>query len=293
MTDGPSGESQSRSRAWEAARRALGRLFARASVRSLPDGAMMPAVRDRTTDALAAPPLSPGRDERGWKPVAAVRCAAVPEAGVGARDGDLRPVVRLTERDHALLPPQVLTMPVVQSLLCRIGCVDLLQPPAVIGLPAAFLALPPVRVRTAALLGPSQTLPLRGWVVAAPRAPALRLPRLAAPRVHWGGDAVLGRMGLSRRARAVPRGVPGAQALQEERLRLAEAADLPPDEVTLLGVFDGVPILAVGRIVVADDGRLLRLWLKPEVLRARPAPRLITLLVGRHDRTGKMLQAAL
>jgi len=295
VTGGPHGENPGRSRAWESARRALGRLFARAAVRSLPEGTMTPAVRDKATDSLAAPPVVPGGREHGWEPSAAVRRAAVPAAGVGAQDGDLRPVVRLTERDHALLPPQVLTMPVVQSLLCRIECAGLLQPPAVVALPSAFLALPPapLRVLSAALLPPSRTLPLRGWAVAAPRTASLRPPRPAAPRVRWGGDAVLGRMALSRRARAAPAGVPDAQAFGGERLRLAQAAGLPPGEVTLLGVFDGVPILAVGRIVVADDGRLLRLWLKPEVLRARTTPRLITLLVGRHDQTGKMLQAAL
>jgi len=295
VTDGQASGRQGRSRIGEAARRALGRLFARAAVRSLPEDVMTPAVRDRVTEALAVSPVEPGEGERVWKPSADVRRAAVPEAGVGARDGDLRPAVRLAGSDHALLPPQVLAMPVVQSAPCRVERAALLQPPAVIGLPSAFLALPPapVRVRPAALLPPPRTLPLRGWAVAAPPAPALRLPRPAAPRVCWGGDAVLARMALSRRARVAPAGVPDAHAFHGERLRLAETAGLPPDSVTLLGVFDGVPILAVGRIVVADDGRLLRLWLKPEALRARAAPRLITLLVGRHEGTGKMLQAAL
>lgn len=177
MTGGPHGENPGRSRAWESARRALGRLFARATVRSLPDGAMTPAVRDRVTDALAAPPVVPGGREHGWEPSAAVRRAAVPEAGVGARDGDLRPVVRLTERDHALLPPQVLAMPVVQSASCRIERAGPLRLPAVVALPSAFLALPPapLRVLSVALLGPSQTLRMgRGRA-------AHRIPAPAAP----------------------------------------------------------------------------------------------------------------
>ena len=68
---------------------------------------------------------------------------------------------------------------------------------------------------------------------------------------------------------------------------------LPLLDVTLLGVYEQVPILAVSRIVVEDEGRRLRLWLKPDVLRDRRAARRITLLVGRRISDGKMLQAAL
>ena len=87
--------------------------------------------------------------------------------------------------------------------------------------------------------------------------------------------------------------MPAGEAFEPERHRLAEAAGARLEDVTLLGVYPDVPILAVSRIVVEEEGQRLRLWLKPDVLRGRGGGRLITLLVGRRVSDGKMLQAAL
>ena len=78
-----------------------------------------------------------------------------------------------------------------------------------------------------------------------------------------------------------------------ERRRLAETVQLKAEDIQLLGVYPDVPILAVERIVVEEEGRQLKLWIKPEVLRGRIASHRITLLVGSRISTGKMLQAAL
>ena len=121
---------------------------------------------------------------------------------------------------------------------------------------------------------------------------AVRVPRLS-PTVRATGEGILSRIALTRRCREAPPYVPEALAFESERRRLAETAGLPAEEVTLLGVYPGVPILAVRRLVVEDEGRRLRLWLKPEALRGKRALRLITLLVGRRVADGKMLQAAL
>lgn len=242
--------------------------------------------------------VAPGGRERDWKPTGATRQAPVPEAGVGARGGDLLSAARLVEGSAALAPPGCRAMPVFRAERVRVENADLLLPAFVVRLPDSFLALPsdPVRVRPAGLLtlpgGPSGQA-LKGWGVDAPRCRALRPTRVPDPRVRWGGDAVLSRMALTRRGLAPPPDVPPALAFAAEERRLAEAAGLPPGDVTLLGVYPGVPILAVSRLVVADGGSRLCLWLKPDVLRGRNGSRLITLLVGRQTSSGKMLQAAL
>ena len=208
------------------------------------------------------------------------------------------PVVHLVEGSAALAAPLCRAMRVVQEGGCRTESADLLLPAFVVHLPDSFLALPtdPVRVRPAALPSAHAVI-LRGavfeeWGLRFPKCSALRLPRPPAPRVRWGGDEVLSRISLTRRGLEPPPGVLFAQAFGAEERRLAEAAHLSLDDVTLLGVYPGVPILAVSRIVVADKGRSLRLWLKPDVLRGRGGTRLITLLVGRQVSSGKMLQVA-
>jgi len=269
-------------------------------VRGLPPSEMTPPVAIRVPPCDPSPPVSPGGRERDWKPAGEVRRAPVPQAGAGARDGDLLPVVRLAEASAALAPPGSRVMPIVQTGGSRVENADLLLPAFIVRLPDSFLTLPsvPVRVRPADLLTtPDVPVPpgrtLKGWGVDAPKCGALRFPRAPNPRIHWGGDAILSRIALTRRGLEPPPDVPFALAFGAEERRLAEAAHLPPGDVILLGIYPGVPILAVSRIVVADEGRLLRLWLKPDVLRGRNGTRLITLLVGRQTSSGKMLQTAL
>ena len=260
---------------------------------------MTPPVAVRALPLGPSTPVTPGGSERDWKPWGEVRQAPVPQAVAGTRDGEPMPAVRLMEGRVALVPPLCREMPVVQTGGCRTESADLLLPAFIVRLPDSFLALPadPVCVRSAALPASRAAAPsgplLKGWGVPPPRVGALRLPRVPAPRILRGDDAVMGRIALTRCGLEPPDGIPFALAFKEQAQRLAEAAHLPPEDVTLLGVYPGVPILAVSRIVVADEGRRLRLWLKPDILRGRGGTRLITLLVGRQTSSGKMLQASL
>lgn len=228
----------------------------------------------------------------GWQPKAAIRTAAVPQAGTGLRESSLLPTADLVGGDFALAVPAIRAMPAA-ALETRTQEAGLEWPVGTTGLPESFLRLPasPVRVERAALLPLPTATPLRGWLLHMPPVQALRPPRQAAPRVRWGGDSVLRRMPLTRSSREMHPDTAGAMLAAEHRL--AETVHLRREEITLLGVYPDIPILAVERIVVEDEGRRLRLWLKPEVLRGRTAPHQITLLVGRQISTGKMLQAAL
>ena len=219
---------------------------------------------------------------------------ADPQARAGARDRDLLPTVHVARNDQAIAAVECRLLPPVGGGDCRVEAVGLVQPLETIGLPPAFLSLPssPIRVQSRPLLS---VPPNKAWPIPSVKAPKLseiRIPNLSAPRVRWAGDPVLGRLALTRWSREAV-GLPPDAAFMVERWRLAEAAGLALEDVTLLGVYDGVPILAVSRIVVEDEGRRLRLWLKPDVLRGKGRARLITLLVGRRLSDGKMLQAAL
>lgn len=286
--------------AWEKVRRALGRLFTQATVRNFSQAEMMPAVALRTSTAIQPPAVLPGSAERDWKPDGEVWEAPVLQAWIGARDANLLPSVSLAQDDAALPLPACRAMAVIQTHVCRVGSAGLTWPVSSAGLPEIFLTLAPgpIRVESVPLPGPPslvrlETRPLTGWNPGMPECRALRLPQIAGPRIRWGGDAVLSRMAVTRLGREAPPEVPFSLAFPAEALRLAQAASLPADDVILLGVYPGVPLLAVSRIVVLDEGRRLRLWLKPEVLRGRNGGRLITLLMGRQTSSGKMLQAAL
>lgn len=276
----------------------MGRLAAHVTVRDLPESERTPPVVVRASDLAPPRPIAPGGREREWKPASAVHQAPVPQAVAGTRGGDGTPAVRLIEESIALAP-HCRVMPIVQAAESRTESADLLLPAFVVRLPDSFLTLPrdSVHVRPAHLVMSQAVAPsgraLKQWGIRPPKCGALRLPRIPDPRIHWGGDAILSRIALTRRGLEPPPGVPFAQAFALEERRMAESAQLPPDDVLLLGVYPGVPILAVSRLVVADEGRSLRLWLKPDVLRGRNGVRLITLLVGRQTSTGKMLQAAL
>ena len=278
------------SKAWQAVRRALGRLVSRVGVREVGDDERTIAPEIRPGELTLPPPRLPLAD---WQPSAAVRSAPVPSAGTGLRESDLMPSVTLAAGDYALAAPGIYAMPAAGVDAARTEGIPLEWPAAVIRLPDAFLRLPaaPVQVSAAALLPAPQsarlkTMPLKGWGMEAPPVRALRLPRIPDPRVRWGGDSVLRRMPITRRGR------PPEDSAAGQR-RLAETVQAGPDDVTLLGVYPNIPILAVERMVVEEEGRRLRLWLKPEVLRGRAASHRITLLVGRQISTGKMLQAAL
>ena len=273
------------SKAWQAVRRALGRLVSRVGVRDVESAERTISAEVLAGDLALPPPALPPNN---WKPSVSVRAASVPAATTGLSESDLLPSVTLARGSYALPTPDIRAMPSVSVEAVRTESAALEWAANVTALPDAFLRLPaaPVRTHAALLLPLPKTAPLRGWAVQTPPARLLRLPRFAEPRVRWGGDNVLARMPVTRRGKAFGKA-------SAERRRLAETAQIGLDDVVLLGVYPDVPILAVERIVVEDEGRQLRLWLKPDVLRSRSGSHRITLLVGRQVSNGKMLQAAL
>lgn len=290
-------------KAWEAVRRALGKLAGRVVVREMPPGSGASAVAVRECDALTPPPVAAGGREGAWAAQAASHALPGPQAGAGEHERDLLPSATLAgEGDRAeftLRPATVSILPVLRAETSRVTEAGLDWPLTDVCLPEQFFRLPaaPIRVKVVALLGSQKRLGvsqvLTGWAVRLPKTGRLKIPRPPGPTVRWGGDSVLERMPLTRRGLAVPPGVEAEEAFAAEHRRLAEAMSVPLGDVRLLGVFPGVPILAVRRILVADDGQSLRLWLKPDVVRARTKLRFITLLVGRQVSSGRMLQAAL
>ncbi len=280
-------EDQSReaqSKAWQAVRRALGRLVSRVGVRDVESAERTISAEVLAGDLALPPPVLPHTE---WKPSASICSASVPSAATGLNESDLLPSVTLALGNYALPVPNIQAMPSAEAEAARTQAITLEWRAGVTALPETFLRLPaaPVRTHAVSLLPLPKTAPLRGWAVQTPPTRLLRLPR-AEPRVRWGGDSVQARMPVTRRGKAFGEA-------SAERRRLAETAQLGPDEVVLLGVYPDVPILAVERIVVEDEGRRLRLWLKPDVLRSRSGSHRITLLVGRQVSNGKMLQAAL
>ena len=278
-------EPKEDSKAWSAIRRALGRLGSRVTVEEVAENERVIAAPLRQ-GTLTWPPLELSKGE-SWKPSAVTQTAPVPAAGAGLRESDLLPSVRLAAGDYAVATPQIAVLPGAAAS-ATVGEIGVDWPLEVIEVPDSFICLPPSPLRLSAvpLLGEFKTLPLRGWAVPKPRAGSLRVPRPDSPRIKWGGDSILRRMPVTWTSRTL-----GSEPAA--RQRLAETVHLGINDVTLLGIYPDVPILAVERIVVEDEGRRIRLWLKPDILRGRSGAHRITLLVGRQAATGKMLQAAL
>ncbi len=283
-------------KAWEAARRALGRLFTHAAVREVPGNRLLPQASMRKSQALEAPPTTPGKSERVWRVAAAVRPSSLSQIAVRVSEQERRPVARLVGGSHALAPPECRAMPVPGASGLRIGSERQIGPVEAVRLPDQFVRLPadPLRLWEISLLTLPKTAALGGLRLAKPQGKSLRVPRLPAARLGAAraGELALSQIPLTRRGLEAPRGVLLFQAFAAEHQRLAETAGLPLSDVDLLGVYPAIPIIAVRRLVVEDEGRRLRLWLKPESWWGRPSPRRITLLVGRQISSGKMLQAA-
>ena len=280
--------------AWDGVRRALARLVTHPQVREVAGADRELPVEVRATEALGTLSVLRGAGEAAWRPAAALQVVPIPQARAGDRDRDLLPTVQVALKNQSIAAPDCRSLPPMGAADCRVEAIGLVQSLETIGLPAAFLSLPssPIRVQSRPLLS---LPPNKAWPVPRVKAPKmgeLRISKPSPPRVRGAGDAFLGRLALTRWSRETA-GLPPDAAFVTERLRLAEAAGLALEDVSLLGIYDSVPILAVSRIVVEDEGRRLRLWLKPDVLHGKGRARLITLLVGRRLSDGKMLQAAL
>jgi len=257
---------------------------------------MLPQASVQLSEALAPPGFAPGASECAWRVVAAVHPLSPLQINVRVLDADRRPIAILAGGNHALAPPDCRAMPVLRASGIRIDLEERIDSAETVRLPDTFMNLPadPLRHWQTPLLPLPQTVSAGSLHLTKPKGNALRVPRLPGARLGQArtGEITLSRVPLSRRSLEAPHGVPMSAAFAAEHQRLAETAGLPLADVTLLGVYPAIPIIAVRRLLVEDEGRLLRLWLKPESWWGRPAAHRIMLLVGRQASTGKMLQAA-
>lgn len=280
----------------EAVRRVLGRLFTRARVHRLPEDRLLPIAHLPDKRLLAVTDPAAGPWEKDWQPSACVSLTSLAQIEVRLSEKESRPVARLAGGNAALLPPDCHAMPGLSAEGLGIESAALIGTTETGSLPEEFLKLPrdPLRLWQVAFVPAPGTNSAGKLSLVSPKVSMLRVPRLPGARIGPArtGESTLSRVALIRRGREAPIGIPMPVAFPAEHRRLAETAGLPPIDVALLGIFPGVPIIAVRRLVVEDEGRRLRLWLKPEAWWGRPSPSRITLLVGRQVSTGKMLQAA-
>jgi hypothetical protein len=283
-------------RAWEAARHALGRLFSRAAVYQVPEDQILPLATVCFSDALTPLIPTPGISENIWRAHAVVQPSSLTQIDVHISSEGSRPQATIVGESHVVASPECFAIPALTASALQIrqaGGFDAVQ---VVALPHSFIALPkdPLRLMSISVLSLPKATALGGFSLAKPKGKALIVPRRPAARLGpvRTGEVALSRIPLLRRGLQSPVGVPLSTFFSAEHRCLAETAGLPLSDVTLLGVYPAIPIIAVRRLVVEDEGRQLRLWLKPESWWGRPPPRRITLLIGRQSSTGKMLQAS-
>ncbi len=283
-------------RAWEAARHALGRFFSRAAVHQVPEEQILPSATVHLSEALTPQLLAPGASEALWRVRAAVQPGSLSQIAVRVTSEGSRPQAIVVGENHAAAVPECHAIPILGASDLSIKQEIAIGAAQTVPLPYSFIALPPdpLRLLSVPVLNLPKGAALGGFSFAKPKGKPLRVPRLPAVRLGPArtGEVALSQIPLLRRGLQAPIGVPLSAAFSAEHKRLAETAGLPLSDVTLLGVYPAIPIIAVRRLVVEDEGRLLRLWLKPESWWGRPPPRRITLLIGRQSSTGKMLQAA-
>ena len=283
-------------KAWEAARHALGRLFSRASVYEVPANQILPQATVHCSNALMPQVLAPGASEHLWRACAAVQPSSLTQIEAFVTSKGSCPEAIVASKSHVVSLPNCCVMPVFCTSKLQIkqeGCLGAVQ---IVSLPDSFIALPadPLRLMSASVLSLPKIAALGSFFLAKPKGNPLLIPRQSPARLGPAriGKIVLSRVPLLRWGLQAPVGIPLSVLFFAEHLLLAETAGLPLSDVTLLGVYPAIPIIAVRRLVVEDEGRQLRLWLKPESWWGRPAPPRMTLLIGRQASTGKMLQAA-
>ena len=243
--------------------------------------------------------------ELAWGRAVAVRVGEMPGVLVrrlSNREWETEPEVR----EWAAMPlPDTHTLNAVPTTKVSGSATESLAEPETVTLSVRFAPAQtheaPVQMRgrgevTALALPSPQTLRVGSLPV--PR-PALgrsrsdpRVPLTVLPRRVRSGLAVAARLPLPRRCQAPPPGMSVREGFPVEWRRLAMSAKLPPEEVSLLGVYPGIPIAALQKLVVSPTGETLELWLKPDAL-GKPGLTLRTLVIGREITTGKRLQAIL
>jgi hypothetical protein len=283
---------------WEKIRRALGRLISGVKVRDLTPASLAPTLQMAGEDALSIAPGNPGRYEATWSPSVSIVSLPPPSPKAGGENADLATLTAIVGLDAALSPqsvpvwaslPPALELAVhqsefrsVQELAPSVNAVSVgftssvvrsdsagFAVPAVARMPIEALSLPKKRGRESSLL-PFEGIRVRPKLAACAEVPLVRTRRPAPPGLRL------------------------AQAFGAERQRLAQSAEVAPADVVLLGVYSQVPVAAVRRLAVGEDGAALSLWFKPEALHAAAAgrpPRFVTLIIGRVRSTGRMIQA--
>ena len=283
-------------RAWASARHALGRLFSRATVYQVPKDQILPQAIVHFSDALTPQTPAPGISENTWRAHAVVQPSSLTQIDVHISSEGSRPQAIVVGESHIVASPECFAIPALDASELQTRQVRSLDSAQVVALPHSFIALPkdPLRLISIPVLSLPKVAALGEFSLAKPKWKALIVPRRTA--AHLGsartGEVALSRIPLLRRGLQSPVGMPLSTYFSAEHRCLAETAGLPLSDVTLLGVYPAIPIIAVRRLVVEDEGRQLRLWLKPESWWGHPPPRRITLLIGRQSSTGKMLQAS-
>lgn len=283
-------------KAWRAARHALGRFFSRVAVYQVPEDQLLPQATVLFSDALTPQAPARGISENIWRARAVVQPSSLTQIDVRTTSEGSCPRASVVGESHVVPLPECFSMPVFHACALRTKQAGGFDAAQVVALPHSFIALPkdPLRLMSISALRLPKVAALGSFSFAKPKGKALLVPRRSAARLGpvRTGELALSRIPLRRRGLQSPVGVPLSTLFAAEHRCLAETAGLPLSDVTLLGVYPAIPIIAVRRLVVEDEGRQLRLWLKPESWWGCPPPRRITLLIGRQSSTGKMLQAS-
>lgn len=261
---------------WQAVRRALGRLAARAVVREWEIGLPSLSVRHSSAPDFGEPSVD--RPENDWRLGAQVRLFPLPESRPGGDGVNLAALVPVVRADAAL---SEYAPPVRSALLESAQNQTRAWSPEEWRVPGSVVASPVLTLSG----GTARALPFA--VLRAPAVGALSVIG-PPPQPAHSALAVCARIPWERaRLPESPE-----NAFEPERARLAAAAQVPLDDVLLTGVFPRIPISAIRSLALGEGGAVLQFWFKPEAL-GGPPPRRVTLLLGRLRSTGALVRAVL
>lgn len=261
---------------WQAVRRALGRLAARAVVREWEIGLPSLSVRHSSAPDFGEPSVD--RPENDWRLGAQVRLFPLPESRPGGDGVNLAALVPVVRDDAAL---SEYAPPVRSALLESAQNQTRAWSPEEWRVPESAVAAPVLTLSG----GTARALPFA--VLRAPVVGALSVIG-PPPQPAHSALAVCARIPWERaRLPESPE-----NAFEPERARLAAAAQVPLDDVLLTGVFPRIPISAIRSLALGEGGAVLQFWFKPEAL-GGPPPRRVTLLLGRLRSTGALIRAVL